>query len=129
MAADIREMWSWTVEWLGPKSRVDYRFSVHGVPLAVAELKSHAWEFHRHPVGFLVAEAKWDALRAVGACYGIPSLIMGRHPDGIYWARAVPELVVERRMGGRTDRGDPGDWEPMVALCWDGFRPYWECVL
>lgn len=68
----------------------------------------------------MLSLAKWREGRQLSEDTGLPFLLLIEWDDGLFWMRA--EINYPVGIGGRSDRGDPEDIEPMVFIPVDHFK-------
>lgn len=97
-------------------------FDHNNNPRCWAEIKSRNIPFgkyeHMH-----VAVSKILRLQQLVQLTKLRAIIIGNLTDGIYWHHC-PETEAEivKDNGGRTDRNDPKDLEPMACFYWHNFK-------
>lgn len=102
--------------------RVDYAIcsAADGCVWGVLELKRREHELDRYPTLILAAGKYMEARR--WSMLGIPAFLAVRCRDGdyIHRLRRDPYHVA---IGGRKDRNDPADIEPVVHIPIEDFEP------
>ena len=98
--------------------RIDWAVAdSNGVLTCYGEYK---WRRRHYPTVMLSA-AKYANGRVLAEAADVPFRLFIEWPHGIHWADMPPGLPTI--MGGRKDRGQVGDWEPMVCMVAALFRP------
>lgn len=90
--------------------------------LEVKCLPQHSSEQYAAWKGAFLNIEKYVALRKYAAL-GLTSRYAVRLPDGDYFCRIRPGGVLNVKLIGRTDRGDPQDIKPAVKIPWMLFEP------
>ncbi len=105
----------------------DYEMVRDGQTVAIVEVKCRTNAMLRYPT-YMVAASKAAAIRDEAASRRIAGVILVRWTDAIGWVRLDrlrdwPAVMA----GGRTDRSDPYDIEPMLHVPTSAFRASWVC--
>lgn len=95
---------SYHVDWMIMKDK----------PKAFAELKCRNNQIGRYPT-FLLSLSKWMKGKDLAKEVGIPFLIIVRWTDGVFYHEAGSSEVTYG-VGGRRDREDAADVEPVVLI-------------
>lgn len=103
---------------------LDRVFSYYDDTVALfAEVKIRDWAFGAGN-GYWIALLKVLAARQLADLTHLPTLLVAEFRDGSrHWVdfdRADPTRTF---IGGRRDRGDPHDIEPMVTIPWPSWKP------
>lgn len=112
----------WGVDfWKLPRSYVaDFAVLRKGELIGWAELKVRKCERKKYPT-FMVALHKALALKRLADAGG--SVILLVHwSDGLFMLKPDLRQKLKIRIGGRSDRGDPADLEPVVHFLVDHFQ-------
>ena len=82
---------------------------------AFLEIKCRKNASGKYPTIILSAD-KWTYLRQVDEALGVPALFVAKFTDGIRFIRPAKANGMVVEMGGRQDRGDWQDVEPVVHI-------------
>lgn len=91
----------------------DYSFVRDGKTMAFGEIKVRRNVRNRYPTLFISAE-KVARCRVLARESGVKFLLFVWWLDGLFWLDATSSMPAQVTTGGRTDRGDPSDIEPLV---------------
>lgn len=94
---------------------LDYALHRSSEVLAFAEFKCRKNTFDKYPT-YILSLHKFMAAEAVSKSMRIPSFIVVEWTDRIGFVTVTSDVVVRLTMGGRKDRGDPQDMEPVVEI-------------
>jgi hypothetical protein len=86
-----------------------------GAYVAIAEVKCRNVRSDRYPT-YLISARKYRRLRQYAHHYGLRAYLIVDWVDRIGLWDATDRPISETVMGGRTDRNDPHDIEPMVSI-------------
>lgn len=89
-------------------------------PEAILELKCRKNESTRYTT-LLLSLNKWMRGKELSKELGIPFIIVVRWTDGLFF-HTVGSATVKHGFGGRTDREDSQDVEPVVLIPVDTFK-------
>jgi len=90
-------------------------------PRSMIEVKARNIAFGTYG-SFHLSVEKVIGLRQLFSETGVPQFICPYLTDGIYLYRLAPADRFEIEYGGRSDRGDPEDREPVCCIPWDYFK-------
>lgn len=96
------------------KYPVDFAFAAGTEVRAFAEIKCREHHFGAFPT-LILGLNKWAACRRLSEFSGVPALLVVRFGSEIRWCR-MPDHGLDVRIGGREDRGDWQDVEPVVHV-------------
>ena len=88
--------------------------------VGLIEVKCRACPSAESP-DYAISEAKWLAMIEEGRAQGVPVFLVVRFTDKTLWIPVTPGNFRVYR-GGRRDRNDKCDVEPMVHLPWARFK-------
>jgi hypothetical protein len=112
VANAIKEKWKCDIRKLPIAYRLDYMILKNNKPVAVLEIKCRNAMYEE----MYLSLHKWMAGKELSRNVGVPFILAYEFKDkGIYW-HTVNEEKPELAVGGRTDRGDWQDIEPMVVF-------------
>ena len=114
VSAHLKDCWNAEFVKLPMAYHVDWAV-VRGTEIkAFAEFKRRQNPKDRYPT-FMISLNKWKNGRSLGNEIGVPFLIIVEWNDGLYYCdtKAVEPTY---GFGGRTDRGDSQDQEPVVFI-------------
>lgn len=89
---------------------------------AIVEVKCRTHERGRFDTLILSLD-KWQALAMLSERTSTKGLLGVRYSDGIYWIVAQHQPEWKITIGGRTDRADPDDVEPVIHIPSSQLRP------
>jgi hypothetical protein len=104
-----------------PRSYVlDYVAERNGKLTCWVEIKQRNFKFGEY-VDYTISLHKYMDMLTYVEKTGLPALLVVEFSDGlIYWHLATRPCVVG--IGGRTDRNDPQDVEPVARIAWAEFK-------
>jgi len=117
VASVLEKSWGCRAFKLPISFRVDYALTVEGMIKSWAEIKCRGKRYDDMHLSL----HKWMAGVELSRRTGLPFVLVYAFNDGIVWRRVdtdQPELTI----GGRTDRGDWQDTEPMATFQLKGFK-------
>lgn len=113
--ADIlSKTWEAEIKKLPMSYNVDWIMLRNGEIKAFAELKVRKNYKDKYPT-LLLSFNKWRHGIDMGKTVGVPFIIIVKWNEGIFWHTAGKSSVTFG-VGGRRDRGDPYDIEPVVYI-------------
>lgn len=115
--AVIERAWRCKARKLPRAYRLDYALTRDGEVVAWAEVKCRGKRYD----SYMLSLHKWTAALELAARTDLPALLVVRWPDGVHFA-PFEDRVERVAIGGRTDRGDWQDVEPVVLLPSQRFR-------
>lgn len=89
--------------------------------VGLIEVKCRSCPSDEYP-DYAISEAKWLKMIEEGRAQGVPVFLVVRFTDKTIWMPVTPGRYRVYR-GGRRDRNDKRDVEPMVHIPWKAFRP------
>ncbi len=89
---------------------------------AVVEVKCRSHPKHTYDTLILSLD-KWQALAMLSERTSIKGLLGVRYTDGIFWVVAQHQPDWRITIGGRTDRNDPDDVEPVIHIPSSSLKP------
>ena len=95
---------AYQIDWLLMRRNLD----------SFVEIKRRQVPHNRYPTLMLSAH-KWDYGRSMAERFDVGFYLAIEYTDGIYYWR-TKDIKPEVRIGGRSDRGDDQDMEPVVHL-------------
>jgi len=66
--------------------------------------------------GFMISLHKWLEAKAICDVSNVPFCLVVRTNDGVFWHKTTDFKNYEVSIGGRYDRGDDQDVEPVILL-------------
>lgn len=116
VAQKLTNLWSCEAHRTPEKYAVDFALSRGGSVQAMAEVK---FRYRSYPT-LLLSLHKYTAMCLSSEVTGLPHLLVVSWPESkgrvIRYTRVNRSLHTRVVMGGRKDRGDPDDIEPMVEI-------------
>jgi len=107
--------------------KADYAFLRDGELKALVEIRCRNVRHDKYDT-IILSLLKWHDVNAMAKAINVPAMLVVRYTDGVYTIpmREVPDSI---EIGGRVDRGDDRDVEPVVHYRVErmrqvsGFRP------
>lgn len=99
--------------------RLDYAAVRDMEIIGWAEIKKRNYEFRKYS-DFIISLGKYTAALHLSEDTNLPSRFYIQFGKGIY--KHIPVFPIVTRWGGRADRNDPQDMEPMAVIDWDCFE-------
>jgi hypothetical protein len=118
----VVDKWDCEAHKLPISYRVDYALVRKGIVMAFAEVKARKKVTSTYFESYMLSLAKYNALCAISREVGTKSLLIVKWQDRVTFA-TIPCEGVKVKMGGRTDRGDAADIEPVVYIPITEFTP------
>jgi hypothetical protein len=116
VAEQLEKKWRCKLYKLPISYRADY-LAIRGKPVAVIEIKCRG---RKYPKMFLSLHKFLEA-KALAEKLSVPFLLVYGFPEGVWWGN-VTSYPLDIEIGGRTDRGDWQDTEPMQLFDLTGFK-------
>lgn len=116
IAQALEKAWKCNLYKLPISYRADY-LALRGKPVGVIEVKHRT---KRYPKMFLSLH-KFLESKALAEKLMVPFVLVYGFPEGIWWGN-VSSYPLDIEVGGRTDRGDWQDTEPMQMFDLAGFK-------
>lgn len=119
VADKIAVAWNCTVSRLKRAYPVDYAIFTESKCRAFAELKCRRYTMAQLDSmgGFMLSMHKWAEARSLCNAAGVPFVVIVEDADGaVWWHRTTTFGNDGIVLGGRTDRGDDQDVEPVILL-------------
>lgn len=114
--ASIIEAWAKCKLVKQPMSKfIDWIAYRDDIPVATIEFKKRNNLRAQYPT-YMVSKAKWDNGIAAAHDLKVPFLMCIRWSDGLHYLPVTPQTPITTGTGGRRDRGDNADIEPMVYV-------------
>jgi hypothetical protein len=98
--------------------RLDFAMFKNGKLKGWAEIKARRNNHDRYPT-LLISLGKVMAARQLADVSGTRSILLVQYLDGLYWCDFASAFEI--RMGGRYDRGDADDVEPVAHFPMEAF--------
>jgi hypothetical protein len=95
---------------LGGLSPLDRLLFRGDTPKGYIEIKCRT-NAHDYYPDYMIDAGKMDACMAIAKDEGVPFFLIVQFTDGVYWIKVEKGSFSNRKIGGRTDRGDPNDIE------------------
>lgn len=111
----IRMKWNVTARKMPPFYQVDWALMRGTKVHAFVEIKCRKNKRSQYAT-LMLSLHKWLNGMRLSQETGIPFLLIVRWEDGIYYLKPRFDLKPEVAVGGRTDRDDPDDMEPVVLI-------------
>lgn len=117
-ANELCRMWGCRLDKLPLSYKVDFLMFRNDQPRAWCEVKAREYEMDQLEImgGFMLSLAKWMEGKRLCDATGLPFIVAIKLLDGIFWHKATDFQYDGLRVGGRKDRGDWQDVEPVILL-------------
>jgi hypothetical protein len=101
--------------------RLDFAILRKGKVRGFAEVKTRNNRHNKYPT-LMISLGKVMAARQLSEVTGTPSFLLVKFLDGLYWCNFASPFNLE--IGGRTDRQDAADIEPVAHFAISAFRRF-----
>jgi hypothetical protein len=116
VARELAKAWASDPFKLPKFYKCDWAFSREGTVRAFIEIKCRKNLPNKYPTVIISAD-KWAYLRQLDEALEIPALLVFKFSDGsVFYIRPASTDRGAVIVGGRHDRGDPEDAEPVVHI-------------
>lgn len=115
----LSSIWNCNFKKLPMSYYIDWILMKDAGPVAVAEVKCRRNSSTQYDT-LMLSLAKWMNGKRLAQELSVPFLIIVQWTDGLFYAK--PESIITYGFGGRTDRNDSQDVEPMVYINIDQFK-------
>ena len=118
VAAHVANAWGLRQEkFSGDLARVDRRLYLNDTMVAILEIKTRTNPRAHYPK-YMIALSKWRAIIDEARLLGVVGVLVVAWTDSIGHIFPTPAIEIEMTVaiGGRTDRGDMTDIEPMIYI-------------
>ena len=123
LAKQLVDSWACELGKLPIRYGIDYAFLRNGEVVGFAELKCRAGKMHAYP-SYMISLGKIMSARMLHRVTNVPIVLAVEWQDRTGWVtlagKGAPEYRVS--MGGRRDRNDAQDIEPVALIPIDKFR-------
>ena len=119
------EIWKCTAEKLPMKYELDYLLLREGKGVAWLEIKSRTNPRAAYPT-YMISLGKIMAARRLSEASQLRSFLLVQWSDYCGYVRLDSLLDFTTAVGGRTDRGDEQDIEPVALIPIVGFARLWD---
>lgn len=122
-ARELSRLWGCRFEKLPIAYKVDFLMFRNDEPRAWCEVKCREYEMDQLEImgGFMLSLAKWMEGKRLHEMTGLPFIVALQLPDGIWYHKPTDFKYDGLKIGGRKDRGDWQDVEPVILLQRDRF--------
>lgn len=100
---------------------IDWVFLRNQKPVAIAEVKCRKNPSAQYPT-LMLGLAKWMHGKELAKELAVPFLVVIKWTDGLFWHSANQHTQISHGFGGRVDRNDDQDVEPVVFIPINNFR-------
>jgi hypothetical protein len=114
VATFLSSKWNLTFYKLKPSYKIDWIIFKNGQVSTVAEIKRRHVNRLTYDTLMLSLD-KWMTGKAMAAEMKVPFMLLIKWDDGLFWYKAGVSPVTYG-FGGRKDRQDPQDMEPVVFI-------------
>ena len=112
-------------EKLPPKDVIDFAVLKEGKVVGFMEVKARSNASDHYPT-FMISMAKFLRIKQILDSTGIPTALVVKYTDKVRRLWIAKDTLHFVEMGGRHDRGDGEDVEPVVHFKTDLFTDLWE---
>lgn len=114
----IEAKFNCVAEKIPKRMKLDYALSREEAIAAFSEVKTVKYNIEDYVRfgGYFISLEKWQSARHLYETTGKPFVLCLNTPKGIYYAVFKDFTQSNFKMGGRKDRNDPDDWEPLVII-------------
>lgn len=118
VAAKLAGLWGCEAVKLPMSYELDFAFVRDGIVASFVEVKcrAYSWAQINQWGGYMLALSKWERALSLFQTSGRPFTLAVHTPDGIYFKVCREFGFAPVKIGGRRDRGDWQDIEPVVML-------------
>jgi len=120
--AEIEKRWSCNLHKMPKAQHIDWVATRGKQATAFIELKCRTNKRHQYPT-LMLSFSKWMHGIQMASAAAIPFLLVIRWLDGTYYLKVTDSTPMRVEHGGRQDRGDWQDMEPVVQIDINLFRP------
>jgi hypothetical protein len=89
--------------------------------VAVCEFKTAKYSIGKYPT-FMMSLNKWNKGLEYFNLHNVPFYILAKYTEGFYLHEYSPSVKYWIELGGRRDRDDPLDIEPIIRVKTEDFR-------
>jgi hypothetical protein len=120
VSEQLSDLWDCTFHKLPISYHIDWMLMKNNKSVAFAELKTRKNSSKQYPT-LLLSLAKWIYGNHLSKATSLPFLIIAKWTDGIFYVNSN-NAKVTFGIGGRTDRNDNQDIEPVVYIDINSFK-------
>lgn len=117
--ADIEQRWRCQAQKMPVRYKLDYALMRDGKVCAWTEVKCRGQRYGT----YMISLDKISAGLRLSDLSKCPFIIIVRYDDGTYYCTVTNDLVFDIQWGGRKDRNDPEDEEPVLMIPMKFFLP------
>ena len=110
----VSKQWNCTMQKLQPRDHFDYAAVRDGEVVAFIEMKTRSNKMQHYPT-YMISMTKVINAGITNAATGIPCFLVVRWVDHVGYVN-MSNVKSTVKMGGRTDRSDPQDVEPVCHI-------------
>lgn len=120
VADQLSRRWNCEIYKMPVRYQIDWAMLRDGELKAFAELKIRNNEIGKYET-FMISLGKWVFGNQLSVISGVPFFVVVKWSDGLFWHEAGTAPVTIT-MGGRFDRNDSQDFEPVVHISTSAFK-------
>jgi hypothetical protein len=120
VAAALSQAWGCSLNKLPMSYHVDWVLESEGKLCAFAELKCRNNPRSKYPT-LMLSLNKWVRGCELAKYSGVPFILVVRWSDGLFWIKHT-DTPITTGIGGRHDRNDKQDIEPVVYINTEHFK-------
>lgn len=110
----VSKQWKCTMQKLQPRDHFDYAAVRNGEVVAFIEMKTRSNKMQHYPT-YMISMTKVINASITGISTGLPCFLVVQWVDGVGYVN-MGNVKTTVKMGGRTDRSDPQDVEPVCHI-------------
>ena len=110
----ISKSWRCELQKLQPRDPFDYAAVRDGKVVAFVEMKNRTNEYGRYDT-YMISMTKLMHAKNIKEATDIPSILAVKWTDSVGWVK-LNNITTHVTMGGRFDRNDPQDVEPVCHI-------------
>ena len=115
----VSKKWKCTLQKLQPRDPFDYAAVRSKEVVAFVEMKNRTNSFGKYDT-YMISMTKLVHARSINQATSLPCILAVRWTDLIGWVR-LDNVTTQVTMGGRFDRNDPQDIEPVCHISMKDF--------
>jgi|14_taG_2_1085336.scaffolds.fasta_scaffold09113_7 hypothetical protein len=118
----VSERWKCSMQKLQPRDRFDYAAVRSGKVMSFIEMKTRTNPMMKYPT-YMISMTKVINAKITNMATGIPCFLIVKWSDYAGYV-SIDNIETTVTMGGRTDRSDPQDVEPVCHINLSYFKKF-----